>query len=108
MYPERTPVVWLGARRSLPGLKAKQKFGSREPKYNRALVWKGSITGQSLEREAVKLDAGFSLLGAMPMSDILTVLSCSASIQGLVVLAVFVFGCSVGFVCREIVRGGAD
>jgi hypothetical protein len=61
-----------------------------------------------LEQEAVRLDAGFSLSGAVPMSDTLAALSCNASLHGLVVLAVFVFGCSVGFVCREIVRGGAD
>jgi hypothetical protein len=42
------------------------------------------------------------------MPDPLSALSCSASYHGLVVLAVFVFGCSVGFVYREIVRGGAD
>jgi hypothetical protein len=42
------------------------------------------------------------------MPDTISALGCSAGYYGLIVLAVFVFGCSVGFVCREIIRGGAD
>jgi hypothetical protein len=42
------------------------------------------------------------------MADTFSALSCGVSYYGLIVLAVFVFGCSVGFVCREIVRGAAD
>jgi hypothetical protein len=42
------------------------------------------------------------------MPDTISALSCGASYYGVIVLAVFVFGGSVGFVFREIVRCGAD